>query len=347
MSSTLDDYYPSHLDPSTGLLNKPDGYGDYAFVKRSGPVTYFNALYAYALRAAAVLAKYRGYDDAERWRAKAGNISDALNEHNFDDEVGAFFDGTCGDEYCDTHAQDGNSLAILSGATDPSRSESILNYWAKSARRERGNAFYDNNLLADDNGERVYAFISYFEIAARFEAGLVASALEEMRRLWGYMAARDPGVTFWEGAGEAYEADAFKSRSHGWSTGVVPLLTRYVLGVTPEGPGFEKWSVKPRVGDITWARGTVPVPGGKGISVRWEKGKGGFVMEVDVPEGLGKGTIAVPIGDGGSVTVDGEVVWSGKGRVVKRAAAATGDGYVEFVAGAGRVNVEVGGVKEL
>lgn len=347
MASTLDDYYPSYIDESTGLLNKPDGYGDYAFVRRSGPVTYFNALYAYALRSAAVLARHRGSPDAEKWEARAGNISDALNEHNFDSEAGAFFDGTCdGETYCATHAQDGNSLAILSGTTDPPRAESILNYWTKSARRERGNAFYDNDLLGSDYGERVYAFISYFEIAARFEAGLVPSALEETRRLWGYMAARDPGVTFWEGAGEAYEADAFKSRSHGWSTGVVPLLTRYVLGVTPRGPGFETWSVKPRAGDLTWARGVVPVPGGKGISVKWEKGEGGFVMEVEVPEGLGEGTIAVPVGEGGSVTVDGEVVWSG-GRVVRRAATATGDGYVEFEARAGRVNVEVGGAREL
>lgn len=347
MTAALDSYYPSHTDPFTGLLVKPDGYGDYAFVKRSGPVTYFNALYAYALRSAAVLARHRGSPDAERWEARARNISDALNAHNFDSEAGAFFDGTCGDDYCATHAQDGNSLAILAGATNASRSESILNYWADAARRERGNAFYDNSLLAADNGERVYAFISYFEIAARFEAGLVGSALEETRRLWGYMAARDPGVTFWEGTGEAYEADAFKSRAHGWSTGVVPLLTRYVLGVTPRGPGFETWSVKPRAGDISWARGVVPVPGGRGISVKWERGADGFVMEVEVPEGLGEGTIAVPVGEGGSVTVDGEVVWSGSGRVMRRAAMATGDGYVEFGARAGRVSVRVGGAKEL
>lgn len=350
MASTLDDYYPSHIDSSTGLLNKPDGYGDYAFLPREGPVTYYNALYIHALRAASLLAKHHGdghNDDASRWEALASNVSDALSAHNFDDEKGAFFDGTCGDSFCATHAQDGNSLAILSGATDASRSASILDYWARAAARPHGNAFYDNDALGADYSDRVYAFISYFEVAARFETGLVESALEEMRRLWGHMAARDPGVTFWEGTGEAYNADPFKSRSHGWSTGVVPLLTRYVLGVTPTAPGFASWSVKPRVGDLSWARGVVPAPGGRGISVRWETGHDGFSMEVEVPDGLGQGTVAVPVEEGASVSVNGEVVWSdGHGRR-KRAAAATGDGYVEFAGKAGSTKVLVGKAREL
>lgn len=350
MASTLDDYYPSHIDPSTGLVNKPEGYGDYAFLPREGPVTYYNALYVHALRAASLLAKHHGDghpDDAARWDSLAANVSDALNAHNFDTKNGAFFDGTCDDTYCATHAQDGNSLAILSGTTDRSRSTSILDYWASAASRPYGNAFYDNDALGADYGDRVYAFISYFEIAARFETGLVDSALEEMRRLWGYMAARDPGVTFWEGSGEAYNADPFKSRSHGWSTGVVPLLSRYVLGVTPTAPGFGTWSVKPRLGDLSWARGVVPVPGGEGISVKWEKGDDGFTMEIEVPEGLGEGTVAVPVGEGGSVKVNGEVVWSEGHGLGNRAAATEGDGYVEFEGKAGKTNVLVGKVAEL
>ena len=370
MVSTLDDYYPSHLDPSTGLMNKPSGYGDYAFVPREGPVTYFNALYVHALRAAALLARHHSAnqmnspryihprawnhthsanqpDDAARWEHRAASISDALNARNFDNATGAFFDGTCGDTFCATHAQDGNSLAILSGVADRGRATSILSYWAGAAARDHGNAFYDNDLLGADYGDRTYAFVSYFEIAARFESGLVESALEEMRRLWGFMAAGDPGVTFWEGSGEAYNADPFRSRSHGWSTGVVPLLSRYVLGVTPTAPGFAAWSVKPHVGDLKWARGVVPTPGGQGISVRWEKSEGVFKMEIEVPEGLGEGTVAVPVGEKGTVRVNGEVVWGGGKRFGKRAAVAARDGYVEFRWTAGKMNVVVGEEGEL
>ncbi len=86
------------------------------------------------------------------------------------------------------------------------------------------------------------------------------------------MATHDPGVTQWEGIGEGgkpYEDD-FTSMAHGWSTGIVPLMSNYVLGVKPAGPGFSRWIVKPITtgGGLTWARGAVPTPMGP-ISVFW------------------------------------------------------------------------------
>lgn len=58
-----------------------------------------------------------------------------------------------------------------------------------------------------------------------------------------------------------YNDHRFKSKAHGWATVVVPLLSKYVLGVAPTSPGFATWSVKPSVGYLEWARGVVPVPG--------------------------------------------------------------------------------------
>lgn len=65
----------------------------------------------------------------------------------------------------------------------------------------------------------------------------------------------------------------------GRDPGVVASLSGYVLGVTPEEPGFKRWRVKPmatrdgdQAGNILWARGEVPVPGsrvGEGIRVVW------------------------------------------------------------------------------
>ena len=52
--SVLDNYYPANANPSTNLLSKPSGYGDYAFLPRSGEITYFNALYILALQSAFV-----------------------------------------------------------------------------------------------------------------------------------------------------------------------------------------------------------------------------------------------------------------------------------------------------
>ena len=63
--------------------------------------------------------------------------------------------------------------------------------------------FYDagGEEVGEGYSSRVYAFISYFEMAARFETGLADSALAQIRATYGHMAAQDPGVTMWEGIG--------------------------------------------------------------------------------------------------------------------------------------------------
>ncbi|PQE10442.1 alpha-L-rhamnosidase A protein [Rutstroemia sp. NJR-2017a BBW] len=316
----LDQFYPSVTDNTTNLITKgvgvSGGYGDYAFLPRTGPITYYNALYVLALKNAAVIAKSQGHpNDADRWISRANNVSAALNSHNFDTSAGAFFDGTCGDTYCATHAQDGNSISILSGTTNSTRSRSILSYLSTHNSRFYGNSFYDNDLLQTDFSQRVYAFMSYFEIEARFQTHLVASALDQIRRTYRWMANNDPKVTMWEGIGpngSPYE-QGFTSMAHGWSTGIVPALTNFVLGVTPTGPGFQTWTIKPMPGDVSWARGVVPTPKGD-ITVAWSiSSAGSFALSIETPAGT-SGTVSVPVkGAGQVVLVDGKEAWSKDG----------------------------------
>ncbi|KAF7920204.1 uncharacterized protein EAE97_011545 [Botrytis byssoidea] len=324
----LDVFYPSVTDNGTNLIWKGVGisgsYGDYAFLPRYGPVTYYSALYVLALENAAVIAKSQGQpSDASRWLARAKAVSDALNSNNFDNSVGAFFDGQgppcVGGEFCNTHAQDGNSISILAGVTNSSRSNSILNYLNTANKRFYGNSFYDNDVLQADFSQRVYAFISFFEISARFKTNLVASAFDEIRRLYGWMANNDPKVTMWEGIGadgSPYE-QGFTSMAHGWSTGIVPAMSNYVLGVIPTGPGFSTWSIKPYPGDLKWAKGQIPTPKGP-INVDWSfTTSGWFVMSVAAPVGT-SGSVSLPVQPGTAakrdtaleIDVDGEVAWS-------------------------------------
>lgn len=247
----LDVYYPSATSASTSLLVKPDGYGDYAFLPRSGAGSYYNALYVLALRRAAELADILSApSDSARWLSRAKTVSASLLAHNFDASVGAFLDGTpdstTGQQLLPSRPQDANALSILSGVADRSKAEGILSYLSSATARPYGNAFFDNDALSPGSGfaERVYPFVSFFELAARFRSAnseTVASGFEELRRLYGTMARQDPGVTMWEGiasGGTPYE-QGFTSMCHGWSTGVVPLLSEFVLGVRPTGKGFE------------------------------------------------------------------------------------------------------------
>jgi hypothetical protein len=81
----------------------------------------------------------------------------------------------------------------------------------------------------------------------------------------------------------------------GWSTGVVPALTNYVLGVIPTGPGFSTFSVKPIPGDVEWAKGKVSTPKGQ-ITVSWSNNPefGLFFLGVNSPPGS-SATLTVPV----------------------------------------------------
>ncbi len=308
----LDTFYTSMTNSDTNLLSRPDGYGDYAFVSRVGQITYYNALYVIVLRQAALLAdSINQMADSARWQARADTVAAALLATNWDDSVGAFFDGGgCGSSaMCNTHSQDGNSISILANVTSVAQAESALGYLANHTAQPYGNTFYDNGLIDSSFNTRVYAFLSYFEIAARFQASpnTIDSAFDEIRRLYGWMATHDPGVTQWEGIGEGgapYEGGD-TSMAHGWSTGIVPLLSNYVLGVTPTGPGFSTWVLKPLPsnGGLTWARGVIPTPHG-GISVSWNN-TNGMVLTVDSPAGT-TGIVAIPVGStSDSLDIDG------------------------------------------
>jgi hypothetical protein len=130
------------------------------------------------------------------------------------------------------------------------------------------------------------------------------------------MASHDPQITQWEGIGPdgaPYEG-AFTSMAHGWSTGVVPLLTGYVLGVKPQSPGFQTWTICPVVdgGGLTWAKGEVPTPQGQ-IDVSWEREdvQTGvvFTLNIETPDSS-SGVVCVPtLGlDNPTISLDGTPV---------------------------------------
>ncbi|KAI0883563.1 glycoside hydrolase family 78 protein [Annulohypoxylon maeteangense] len=333
----LDTYYVSHTDNATSLLVRQNGYGDYAFIPRDGSATYYSALYVLALnRAADMASQLSKPGDASRWRDRAANVSAGVLANLWDASAGAFYDRKCTGRGCNAHAQDGNSIAILAGitASSPKYAESALSYLANATGKPYGHAFYDagGNELGAGFSDRVSPFISYFETAARFESGLAESAVAQLRATYGHMAAADPGVTMWEGIGvngSKYEG-AFTSLAHGWSTGVTPLLTSYVLGVRPVKPGFREWTVRPLPSaDLNWAKGVVPTPYGP-LSVSWERNRtdGRIVVDVTPPPGT-NGTVVVPEVQGGKE----RRAWADDGVKLKRERA---DGNVVFRAEGGR-----------
>ena len=300
----LDQWYPSVTD-STGLLNKglngTGGYGDYAFLGRSGQITYYNANYVEALKDAAGIATMLGHPaDAARWTQRAATVAAAINSQLWDASAGAYLDSSTGDV---RHAQDGNAIAITAGVADPTRAASALAHLDATTQLPYGNAFMDNDTIFAGASQRVYAFTSYPELLARFRSGRADSAIDQIKRMYGWMYRNDPGITAWEGIGPdgtPYEG-AYTSMAHGWSTGVLPALSNELLGVSPTGPGFGTWEIRPRPGGVAWARGRVPTPRGP-LDADWSHpSPGTFTLTFTAPAGT-TGTVAVPT-DGLAVTV--------------------------------------------
>jgi hypothetical protein len=155
--------------------------------------------------------------------------------------------------------------------------------------------------------QHVYPFVSYAEVLARYRAGLDASALELLRREWGFMVTHGPQTTMWESIDASGEPATFPpSWSHGWSAGAAPALSRFVLGVMPATPGYGEFVAEPHPSYLAWARGVVPTPNGP-ISFGWTRTARRFVARVVSPV---PGRVTLPVT--GNATLDGVHVATGR-----------------------------------
>jgi hypothetical protein len=280
--------YPANVGAS-GLLVSWLTNADYAFVPRTGTtVAYFNAQYARALGLAAVLARWNGDPaSAAAWTARAAALRAPFAAAFWDPVAGAFTD-VASDR--SVHPLDGNVFAMLAGLATPAQQRSILAFIGRRLARPEGDAIadtdvWDNDTWGTDASQRIYPFISYFELLARFDAGDDLGAIALIKREWGYMLAQGPG-TMWEtiDAATGGLVHSNGSRDHGWSSGAAPALSSFVLGVQPTSPGFATFTVTPHPGDLTWASGSVPTPHGP-ISVSWRLVGGKPVATAVAPPG--------------------------------------------------------------
>jgi hypothetical protein len=311
----LDTWYPSYAG-ANGLLADSDPPGDYAFIDRGGPVVaYYNAVYDRALEVGASLAAALGHADAAtRWQARSAAIAAAFAPTFWDAAHGAFQDSPTGPL---VHPQDGNDWAILAGLATPAQAASALGYLSRTTAHPWGNAIADKDTWATPAwgtlpSQRVYPFMSYFDVSARFQAGEDASALDELRRTWGWMLGpthQTTGTT-WEAIGSGGTIDgymmAFTSMASGWSTGAAPALTNDALGVVPTGPGFSTFDAIPHPGGLAWAQGGVPTPAGL-VTFGWKRVGAGYLLRLQAPPSL-LARVGAPAPAGATVLVDGKPV---------------------------------------
>ena len=169
----MDTWYPSKAR-SDGLVVNDLGASDYASIRRQGTlIAYFNAGYALALEQAAQIATWIGNTaNARTWKTRAASLASPFNATFWDAKAGAYVDSPTGQV---VHPEDGNVFAILAGFTSPARAASALNYLSHVNSRPYGNTIADNNtwdypaVWGSNAKDRVFPFIGYFELLARFQ----------------------------------------------------------------------------------------------------------------------------------------------------------------------------------
>ena len=145
----------------------------------------------------------------------------------------------------------------------------------------------NDELLSIDPLKGVSTFLAYYVLMARAKAGDMLGVLKLIREYYGAMIEMG-ATTFWEDFNYDWykgaktidcllEEDEYDvhgdngiccytgyrhSLCHGWSAGVVPFLSEYVLGVKVVVEDGVRVEISPDLGDLTWAEGDVPTTEG-------------------------------------------------------------------------------------
>lgn len=119
-----------------------------------------------------------------------------------------------------------------------------------------------------------------------FENGAAEFAIELMvvdnDRSWRHMVESGTTIT-WEAWDQKYKPN--QDWNHAWGAAPANLLPRYVLGVEPITPGWDRTRIAPRLGGLSSASGTIPTGHGS-LEVAWRVKGNEWTIELNIPEGM-------------------------------------------------------------
>lgn len=312
----VEDLYPSvarvlawfalFLDADGLLAEVPHWvFIDWAELEREGRLTALNALYAAALRAAAVLARAAGaVREAVRLRTRVRAVRAALNRQLWDTRRGVYVDS----DRRQRVSQQANAAVIAAGLAPRARALRALDYVTSGDRllltRSLGEGEPPSPAFdAACNVVLAQPFQMHFLHAALRHAGRQALIVDNIRQRWGAML--DAGAhTWWE----TWRLSPLASTCHAFSGTPTFDLSTDVLGVQPLTPGFSHARIAPCAAGLSWAEGHFPTPHGP-IAVSWRRTASRFVLEVEIPGGVqadaapptavdGRPPRAIPLGPG-------------------------------------------------
>ncbi|MCQ6562842.1 alpha-L-rhamnosidase-related protein [Paenibacillus mendelii] len=260
--------YPKMLSLMDFCLNRRNGEGfmeghpedwvfiDWADMDNRGEVAAEQLLFCRSLETMAIVAKELGdLENGERFHRLATELRTRIFELFWDEDQGG----------------------LIHGRLDGQLNKRILKYPNMFALRldylnDDQKQLVRENVMLNASVQKIKTpYMRFYELEAMCEIGELDYVLREMRDYWGGML--DLGATtFWEEYDPAlpieeqyhmYGDKYRKSLCHAWGAAPIYLLGKYTLGIQPQAPGFSRYLVEPKLGDLDWIEGTVPTPDGE------------------------------------------------------------------------------------
>lgn len=224
---------------------------DWADIDKEGTLAAEQVLLVKTYEVMAELAELVGRD-GNFYREKKEALYENLLRYFWDEEKGAFIDSyESGRRHVTRHA---NIFAIYFDLADEAMREKIRK----------------NVIMNPEIAEITTPYFKFFELETLCKLGDLDEVMRRMKEYWGGMLEKD-AVTFWEefdpaqGSPEQYAmyADPYgKSLCHAWGASPIYFIGKYFLGVRPTAPGYEIYTVEPKLQYFKALDAKVPVRGG-------------------------------------------------------------------------------------
>jgi hypothetical protein len=282
-------WYVPYVDEHGTISDVPEwNLVDWSSIFLSGRSAILTGLWARSLAEFAEMSEAVGEPGAAVWaRALYDNAASGF-EHFWDDARGLYVDHIVDGVRAPAASQLANAAAIVSELAPRDRWRSIVDTMTDAdrvvVRSWIGGADggYDPHKMAaqitgdvvvdwDVEREIVSAepFASYVVHDAVARAGRADKLVDLVRRWEAFL------VDGYDTFGECW---TWGTPVHGWSACPTRDLVAYVLGITPDRPGFTRTRVAPRLGRLREVAGAVPTPHGR-LDVRVS----GTDAEIDSP----------------------------------------------------------------
>jgi hypothetical protein len=229
------------------------------------------SLWARGLREFAEMADWLEERSSQRWAEVLYEKIKAGFDVFWDEARGSYVDHIVDGDQRPEMSQLAGALSIVSGLAPEERWSRIVDTITDRARlvvrswtggegeysqqkmQKQFQGVYETDWDAEREIVLAEPFMSYTVHDAVALAGR-ADLLADLYRRWSEFL-----VDGYDTLGECW---GWGTHVHGWSCTPTRDMIFYTLGVTPAEPGYAKARIAPRLGELAWARGSVPTPHG-------------------------------------------------------------------------------------